>query len=300
MVTHFLYYSIVYAAILLFQKTFQITFDNIEDRNLALKYLKRGHETVMENDKLFDLKKVNYRESLYKFSHLSEKSFRASYLGFVPKPLLSDDEEPDVLIQSRVDPSECSSIPDYKNWSEEGKVTPIKSQAPCSSCYIFAATSAIESAVAIEYNLSAPIALSTQHILQCVKNMTNGNSQGCEGGTPELIWRYSRDQGGLVGESSFKLYDGNPKGDCVPGLDRVAVSAVEYWGKISSGNEEAMKCFIAKYGVLSVTISTINTSFEHYIEGIFDDYKGECTANKSVDHVRPIFLRLNLNFVESY
>lgn len=63
------------------------------------------------------------------------------------------------------------------------------------------------------------------------------------------------------------------------------MSAVEYWGKITEGNEEAMKCYIAKYGVLSVTITTQDTGIEHYSEGIFDDREGDCSADKPVDHV---------------
>lgn len=100
------------------------------------------------------------------------------------------------------------------------------------------------------------------------------------------VQRYARNQGGIVAESSFKPYDGNPEGECVANLDRVAVSAVEYWGKILPGDEEAMKCYVAKNGALSVTISTIGTGIPQYSEGIFDDIHGDCTPEKPVDHVR--------------
>ena len=46
-----------------------------------------------------------------------------------------------------------------KNWIREGKVTPVKSQKPCSTCWIFAATTVQESMQAIKDG-SAPDRLS--------------------------------------------------------------------------------------------------------------------------------------------
>jgi Papain family cysteine protease len=256
-----------------------------KQKEKALKYLKRKCDEIDQNNAFFVNNKSNYEEKLYNFSYLSDLEFQKLYLGFVPTPLHAEDNETVYTITSRIDPAECEDIPEYKNWAEEGKVNPVRNQAPCGCCYLFAAVETIETAMAIEYNLTEPVKLSTQHTLQCVKNMTNGRKQGCEGDSPELIWRYARDQGGLVAESSFDLYTGNPEGECVAGLDRVKASAVEYWGKIPENNEEAMKCYVAKYGVLSVGLITFDTGFEHYSKGIYDDYKGDCTAEKSVDHV---------------
>ena len=40
------------------------------------------------------------------------------------------------------------------NWVEKGKVTPVKDQDNCGSCWAFATTSPLESRYAIENNLS--------------------------------------------------------------------------------------------------------------------------------------------------
>ena len=217
---------------------------------------------------------------------MSSSEFAKQYLGYKPKQLEPEETENEpVLINSRIDRGSCEDVPDYKNWSAEGKVVEVLDQRQCSCCYLFAALGTIENAVAIEYNLTEPVKLSTQHTLQCMKNMTGGLKTGCDGDTPETIWRYARNQGGIVAESSFKLYDSDPSEECVSGLDKAANSTVEYWGNIASEDEEAMKCFVAKQGALSVTVTTSKTGLPHYSSGIFDDLKGECTSEKPVDHV---------------
>ena len=47
------------------------------------------------------------------------------------------------------------------NWLAEGKVTPVKDQLECGSCWAFAASTVLESKVAIEEN-TTPVRLSEQ------------------------------------------------------------------------------------------------------------------------------------------
>ncbi len=60
------------------------------------------------------------------------------------------------------------------NWVEEGKVTPVKSQGRCGSCWDFSAVGVLESAHAID--TGELVALSEQEILDC------DNKFSCRGG----------------------------------------------------------------------------------------------------------------------
>lgn len=77
--------------------------------------------------------------------------------------------------------TDCLDLPKTKNWLTEKKIPNVKNQMKCASSYLLSGISAIESAVAIEYG-SNIMQLSTQHCLECIKNVTNGRYTGCSGG----------------------------------------------------------------------------------------------------------------------
>jgi hypothetical protein len=156
-----------------------------------LSILKEEYRNVKFINLLYEKGKSSYKQRIYNFTYMSVEEFSSYRLGFISRTFESpDDEENFTLIDSRIDPGLCEDIPDYKNWSEDGKILPVLDQGFCSCCYIFASIGTIENAVAVEYNLTKPVRLSTQHTLQCMKNITGGVKQGCEGDTPETIWRY--------------------------------------------------------------------------------------------------------------
>lgn len=57
-----------------------------------------------------------------------------------------------ILLQQTL--SKEFKIPAEFDWRNEGKVSAVRDQGPCNACYAFAVTSSIESALAIQYNLS--------------------------------------------------------------------------------------------------------------------------------------------------
>jgi hypothetical protein len=138
--------------------------------------------------------------------------------------------------------------------------------------------------VAIEYGAS-PVKLSIQHNLECVKNQTgNPLKDGCNLGAVEWIWDYARSQGGIVPESSYIPYTQNANDACKAGMPRDIRAEVDYYVKITRGDEEAMKCRVAKYGPISVSIVSEKTSLFTYKSGIWDDPEGKCASVTTTDH----------------
>ena len=56
-------------------------------------------------------------------------------------------------------------IPSEVDWRVKGKVTPVKDQGDCGSCWAFAAVGALESHLAISRKDNLPARLSEQHLV---------------------------------------------------------------------------------------------------------------------------------------
>jgi hypothetical protein len=101
---------------------------------------------------------------------------------------------------------------------------------------------------------------------------------------PEWIWKYAKEQIGIVPESSHTLYNTISTEACVAGITRDVRAEVDYWVRIAAGDEEAMKCRLALKGPFHVSISIEKTSLMNYVSGIWDDPETNCTATRPIDH----------------
>jgi cathepsin L len=259
-----------------FQRSLE--FSNEKERKSAINNLRLENGLAMENNRKFAEGKSNFKQSVYDFSHLPRDEFYGRYTG-----LKVDESWQTERRKSRDVFEKCDSLPATKNWMDERKVPEVKDQKECSSSYLHSAVSALESAVAIQYD-TQPMKLSTQNVLECMKNMTNGEVEGCDRGYAELIWRYSKEHGGLVNENSYNAYTGNSQGECVTDLPREENSEVDYWSMLPADNEEALKCHLAKHGPVVAGISIAGTSLHRYSDGIFDDPENACTVTNPINH----------------
>ena len=85
------------------------------------------------------------------------------------------------------------------NWVEKKKVTPVKDQGECGSCWAFCATTVQEAMEAIATNKS-PVRLSEQEAVDCVRGT---ESEGCNGGWMGDYWDYTK--------SGARSYDNYPE-----------------------------------------------------------------------------------------
>lgn len=161
------------------------------------------------------------------------------------------------------------TFPSSWDWSKKGALTPAKNQGTCGSCWSFAGSEAIESALYIATGTLRE--LSPQAFVDCVPNPDHcGGTGGCEGNTFDLLYSYAANQsatgkgfGGAVLASDYP-YTGKD-GTCHDGA--VATFAdVGAFVDVPSNNYTALMAAVMKTPV-AVGVAAMN--WGDYMGGVY-------------------------------
>ena len=137
-------------------------------------FLKKVAEVAVHN-----ADKTNaYEKGINQFSDLTQDEFAAKYLTLKVKAQVHSRTMQDSNINGDID------------WVAAGKVTPVKNQAQCGSCWAFSAVAAIESGLLVAGQGATN--LSEQQLVDCSRSYGN---QGCNGGWMDSAFQYVRDKG---------------------------------------------------------------------------------------------------------
>uniref|UniRef100_A0A914CY14 ShKT domain-containing protein n=1 Tax=Acrobeloides nanus TaxID=290746 RepID=A0A914CY14_9BILA len=93
------------------------------------------------------------------------------------------------------------STPINFNWQSYNKITPVKNQGQCGSCWAFASVAVMETAWAIKNG--SFLDLSEQNLIGCVTE-----SNGCQGGYPQYALAYER-ANGIASEAAYPYTGSN-------------------------------------------------------------------------------------------
>ncbi len=99
------------------------------------------------------------------FADMSNEEYR-QLLGYIPSETTNSDKT--VILPL--------GYPDKKDWREDGKVTPVKNQGSCGSCWAFSAVGALEGANKIANERLELLSLSEQELVDCD---TETGNKGC-------------------------------------------------------------------------------------------------------------------------
>jgi len=242
--------------------------------NIQKKYASAEEEAMRfinfkESLKRMHVARLNERATatygINKFSDLSHQEFNQRFKGFKSAPVqtlaISCLTQGIELDESQLD---MTNVPDNWDWRTQGKVTPVKNQQDCGSCWTFSTTGNIESAWAIKHNLKVPVSLSEQEIVDCSHGCDNQPpygkvcNQGCDGGWPWIAMHdVMTTLGGLESESSYPYTAVTDQ--CTENKAKIRVKISNYTCLSNPNNpngasEEVMKAFIAQKGPLSIGV----------------------------------------------
>lgn len=158
-------------------------------------------------------------------------------------------------------------------WSWLGKMTPVKDQGSCGSCWDFAAMGAYEGSFNIRNG--SIIDTSEQEVLDC------SGAGTCNGGWygPVYTWMVSH---GVVKEAADP-YVGHIQADqCAAGPYRVVTwSFVNPADPYSVPSEDAIKAALCAHGPLAVAV-VADTYLQHYTGGVFNNTDSTSDINHAV------------------
>lgn len=88
------------------------------------------------------------------------------------------------------------------DWRHFGRVSPVKDQGHCGSCWTFSTVGALEAHTMIRYQ-GHWASLSEQQLVDCAGDFDN---HGCEGGLPSHAFEYIMHAGGISTEDDYPYF----------------------------------------------------------------------------------------------
>jgi len=234
----------------------------------------KKYDTLAETMQRF----ANFKASLARIATANAESTSAKY-GLNQFSDMTYDEIKRTYLTHRIDvrfsaiPQGEFSIQDppaSKNWVTAGKVSPIKNQGQCGSCWAFASACAIESLSAI-YRNKLP-SLSEQQLVDCSSDYGN---QGCNGGFMSLAFNYVKNKG-LCTEDDYP-YVAKEQSCKASKCSSDPNARIAGWKNVKANNEVELKNAVAQQPI-TVALDA-SQAFMDYQSGVFD---GSCTT--SINH----------------
>ncbi len=189
-----------------------------------------------------------YKMGVNQFSIYTTEEFAERFL--TPMPMVGFPKGDDTMVE----------IGDV-DWTTQGKVSKVKNQASCGSCWAFSATGVLES-----YSLfkGQSVDLSEQQLVDCSRPQGN---QGCNGGWPSNALKYVQ-ANGITSQSAYP-YVGRDQACKTQG------GSFKIGGQTSYGGCSGLSSGINSHPI-SVTVDATNWS--RYSSGVFSN----CAA--SINH----------------
>jgi C1A family cysteine protease len=156
------------------------------------------------------------------------------------------------------------------NWVDRRKVTPVKHQGTCGSCWAFTSMAVFESNYLIRNNLSTD--LSEQFILDCATDRRGRKAGSCNGGWYGGVFEFLMKKDA---ETERKMPYRTKDYFCKPTLGGGGKYRIAAWGYLRPDagipTVRKMKEALCKYGPLAACVK-VTPAFQAYAGGIFDEH----------------------------
>lgn len=151
-------------------------------------------------------------------------------------------------------------VKDNIDWRNNNKVSSVKNQGECGSCWAFSSVEAVESAWAIKNNRLYN--LSEQQVVDC---STNYGNNGCNGGSMVDSFKYIIENG-LCNNESYPYI--GIMNQCNTSCNKIV--NINSYQNIKENDEDILKKAL-NVAPISVAIQANKRSFQFYKSGIYSD-----------------------------
>lgn len=155
----------------------------------------------------------------------------------------------------------------YRN--AQGKVTPVKDQGQCGSCWSFSATGALEGAYLIKKatNDDGWTGFSEQQLVSCDQSILGDH--GCNGGLMDNAFKWIEGNNGLCSETTYPYTSGVTKenGVCQTTCAEVSGSDIKTYTDVQKNSDSALMSALNLQPV-SVAIQANQPAFQFYKTGV--------------------------------
>ncbi|GFN90130.1 cathepsin-l [Plakobranchus ocellatus] len=174
--------------------------------------------------------------------------------------------------------------PEKLDLREHGRVTPVKNQGKCGSCWAFSAIGALEGQVFASYGKL--ISFSEQQLIDC-----SNETIGCDGGDEKHVLEYMLKAPGIQNDVTYP-YEATNGTKCRFDECQFSVHVFACTHVITQGDEEKLKTAMAE-GPLAVAFHAGDLAFKHY--------KGDKTyADEAEESDRFVIFMRNVKLIEHH
>jgi C1A family cysteine protease len=188
---------------------------------------------------------------------------RANLLGYVPPP--QDLSHLEITEENLPEGSLPRTLPSIFDYRTLGKVTPVRNQGACGSCWAFSGVGALESRILMEGG--AQYDLSEENLLSC-----NVYKAGCGGGNELIVANYLTKFGAsLESCAHYDAADGTPCKSCeyVRKLSGFKIIGTNL-DSAAPSKVNQVKQALLDYGPLIVTMDASGPGFSAYTGGVYE------------------------------
>ena len=248
-----------------FQKFIKKYYKKYESVN---EYLARFE--VFKRNVMASLKESNksYQTGINKFSDLTHQEFAKIYLNLNYDAMAIANFEPTTVKVSNAAPSSY-------DWRNYGRVSPVKDQGSCGSCWAFSTTGNLEGLYAGSKGVIKTF--SEQMLVDC-----DTSDSGCNGGLMEYTFTWLKKNGGIMFDSDYP-YKG-VKSACKSDSSKYADFKITGYKKLGSSystwscvDEDELKEFLYENGPLAVAMNA--DPLQTYSSGILDVSSARCPTS---------------------
>jgi C1A family cysteine protease len=228
----------------------------------------------IENNKFYDddeevIRFRNFKNSLTRIKERNEKSV-SKVFGLTKFSDLSPEEFSQLLgyrhqnIESsslQVPNPPVKDLPDTYDWRTYNKVTPVKDQGHCGSCWAQSTVENVESVwcIAKKIDCTTFTPLSVQQLVDC-----DNEDSGCGGGGPPIAYDYIKSAGGLETNAEYPYQAKDGTCNFQKSLVKVSITGWQY--ATLQHDETQMQNALINWGPLSICVDA--NGWQDYTGGI--------------------------------